>query len=57
MEQAIRPNNALVSIMHANNEIGTTEPIKHPFWRNKANLPGTKGSINISPRYPAAGQL
>jgi cysteine desulfurase len=28
LRQAIRPNTALVSIMHANNEIGTIQPIK-----------------------------
>ena len=28
LRQAIRPNTALVSIMHGNNEIGTIEPIK-----------------------------
>lgn len=28
LREAIRPNTALVSIMHANNEIGTIEPIK-----------------------------
>ena len=28
MEKAIRPDTAIVSIMYANNEIGTIQPIK-----------------------------
>ena len=31
LERAMKPNTALVSIMHANNEIGTIQPIKS--WR------------------------
>jgi cysteine desulfurase len=39
--EAMRPDTALVSIMYANNEIGTVEPIAHIARAIKATNPGT----------------
>jgi cysteine desulfurase len=39
--EAMRPDTALVSVMYANNEIGTIEPIAHIARAIKATNPGT----------------
>ncbi|MBN2470025.1 MAG: cysteine desulfurase [Anaerolineae bacterium] len=52
VEQAIRPDTALISIMYANNEVGTIQPI-----RELAALARERGVLFHTDAVQAAGQL